>query len=103
MRITAAKSPGVRYSSVASCSGSAFFLCGKPSLRQWRTKSFQTCSSLKKSNLAFKSKRRRAAWSSPSIRLVEAIKRSEEHTSELQSREKLVCRLLLEKTKNIRI
>src|SRR5207302_8887770 len=27
--------------------------------------------------------------------------RSEEHTSELQSREKLVCRLLLEKKKNI--
>src|SRR5690606_39713437 len=26
------------------------------------------------------------------------VKRSEEHTSELQSREKLVCRLLLEKT-----
>src|SRR5215475_13755684 len=29
--------------------------------------------------------------------------RSEEHTSELQSRENLVCRLLLEKKKNIRI
>src|SRR5690606_41922664 len=28
-----------------------------------------------------------------------AIKRSEEHTSELQSRENLVCRLLLEKKK----
>src|SRR5690606_41433156 len=28
--------------------------------------------------------------------------RSEEHTSELQSRENLVCRLLLEKKKNIR-
>src|SRR5690606_41547440 len=28
-----------------------------------------------------------------------AAKRSEEHTSELQSREKLVCRLLLEKKK----
>src|SRR5690606_39326244 len=27
-------------------------------------------------------------------------RRSEEHTSELQSREKLVCRLLLEKKKN---
>src|SRR5690606_40944462 len=30
------------------------------------------------------------------------IKRSEEHTSELQSRENLVCRLLLEKKKNIK-
>src|SRR2546428_8642368 len=29
------------------------------------------------------------------------IKRSEEHTSELQSRSDLVCRLLLEKKKNI--
>src|SRR5690606_40565822 len=28
------------------------------------------------------------------------LRRSEEHTSELQSREKLVCRLLLEKKKN---
>src|SRR5690606_41428292 len=32
-------------------------------------------------------------------RYVEAAKRSEEHTSELQSRENLVCRLLLEKKK----
>src|SRR3712207_7317680 len=30
---------------------------------------------------------------------VKAIKRSEEHTSELQSRQYLVCRLLLEKKK----
>src|SRR5690606_39380813 len=29
------------------------------------------------------------------------LRRSEEHTSELQSRENLVCRLLLEKKKNI--
>src|SRR5437870_6321132 len=35
-------------------------------------------------------------------RLVEAgVSRSEEHTSELQSRGHLVCRLLLEKKKNI--
>src|SRR5690606_40627043 len=32
-----------------------------------------------------------------------ALDRSEEHTSELQSRENLVCRLLLEKKKNINI
>src|SRR3712207_8851763 len=31
------------------------------------------------------------------------VKRSEEHTSELQSRQYLVCRLLLEKKKNITI
>src|SRR5690554_7692399 len=33
--------------------------------------------------------------------LIEAILRSEEHTSELQSRPHLVCRLLLEKKKKI--
>src|SRR5690606_41627714 len=33
--------------------------------------------------------------------LERALHRSEEHTSELQSRENLVCRLLLEKKKNI--
>src|SRR5438874_5288405 len=31
----------------------------------------------------------------------EGVERSEEHTSELQSRRDLVCRLLLEKKKNI--
>src|SRR5690606_41755213 len=38
-----------------------------------------------------------AASSSPSLPV---YRRSEEHTSELQSRENLVCRLLLEKKKN---
>ena len=33
-------------------------------------------------------------------KVVKAIKRSEEHTSELQSPDHLVCRLLLEKKKN---
>src|SRR3712207_7826705 len=33
--------------------------------------------------------------------IVEDLVRSEEHTSELQSRQYLVCRLLLEKKKNI--
>src|SRR5258707_8078173 len=37
---------------------------------------------------------------SPSMRIVAS--RSEEHTSELQSRQYLVCRLLLEKKKNQR-
>src|SRR5207302_5007057 len=36
----------------------------------------------------------------PSLPLFLATARSEEHTSELQSRENLVCRLLLEKKKN---
>src|SRR3712207_7859887 len=39
----------------------------------------------------------------PSSRVVECSCRSEEHTSELQSRQYLVCRLLLEKTKNRRL
>src|SRR5690606_42102754 len=33
------------------------------------------------------------------VRQLEGVRRSEEHTSELQSRENLVCRLLLEKKK----
>src|SRR3712207_8883641 len=33
-------------------------------------------------------------------RLQDAVRRSEEHTSELQSRQYLVCRLLLEKKKH---
>src|SRR3712207_7009066 len=36
-------------------------------------------------------------------RAVAKVRRSEEHTSELQSRQYLVCRLLLEKKKNITV
>src|SRR5690606_41082385 len=36
----------------------------------------------------------------PFFSMVYPVTRSEEHTSELQSRENLVCRLLLEKNKN---
>src|SRR5207302_8703692 len=41
---------------------------------------------------------KRRIWRGPSFTWV-AVGRSEEHTSELQSREKIVCRLLLEKKK----
>src|SRR2546427_7737780 len=41
-----------------------------------------------------------AAWILHSFWYPEAVKRSEEHTSELQSQSNLVCRLLLEKKKN---
>src|SRR5690606_42122481 len=41
-----------------------------------------------------------AAGTSHSVDFATALDRSEEHTSELQSRENLVCRLLLEKKKN---
>src|SRR3712207_8015383 len=37
------------------------------------------------------------------LRLAGAERRSEEHTSELQSRQYLVCRLLLEKKKKIEV
>src|SRR3712207_8958539 len=37
------------------------------------------------------------------IKVIRAVGRSEEHTSELQSRQYLVCRLLLEKKKNTTI
>src|SRR5690606_41293799 len=36
------------------------------------------------------------------VKRLQNVSRSEEHTSELQSRENLVCRLLLEKKKNTR-
>src|SRR5690606_41333011 len=42
----------------------------------------------------------RRFWAISSCRCPPAPPRSEEHTSELQSRENLVCRLLLEKKKN---
>src|SRR5690606_42092874 len=41
-----------------------------------------------------------ALSSTTPIQLSSSLPRSEEHTSELQSRENLVCRLLLEKKKN---
>src|SRR3712207_8631046 len=37
----------------------------------------------------------------PALEPIEQLERSEEHTSELQSRQYLVCRLLLEKKKYI--
>src|SRR3712207_6885771 len=45
-------------------------------------------------------RRRRAARSSRNNGCGKEWRRSEEHTSELQSRQYLVCRLLLEKKKN---
>src|SRR3712207_8101210 len=43
----------------------------------------------------------RAADTGPSLHILIVFHRSEEHTSELQSRQYLVCRLLLEKKKQI--
>src|SRR3712207_8970159 len=39
-------------------------------------------------------------WALPEEKPIDIAERSEEHTSELQSRQYLVCRLLLEKKKN---
>src|SRR5690606_40374623 len=48
--------------------------------------------------------RHRQPWRSDEVAKLKVLasKRSEEHTSELQSRENLVCRLLLEKKKKTR-
>src|SRR3712207_7920020 len=51
--------------------------------------------------LKSRSRRRHRNRSKPEIRRRPNRQRSEEHTSELQSRQYLVCRLLLEKKKNI--
>src|SRR5207253_11472704 len=60
-----------------------------------RCSSLQSCSSSSVTSAG--------AWASPSIRSTAPHRRrvrSEEHTSELQSRGHLVCRLLLEKKKS---
>src|SRR5437660_3368538 len=49
------------------------------------------------------SSRRQAELHPETAQVTEAENRSEEHTSELQSRGHLVCRLLLEKKKHIAI
>src|SRR3712207_7603238 len=41
-----------------------------------------------------------ASWAGPRTTRVPSLPRSEEHTSELQSRQYIVCRLLLEKKKD---
>src|SRR5436309_8412031 len=69
----------------AASFSSAFWICFSDSVS-----SDEVASSSKRMGAFFKSARamaRRCCW------------RSEEHTSELQSRENLVCRLLLEKKK----
>src|SRR5690606_39594068 len=70
--------------------------------------SSRRCRVTTRTGCAGPSRRRRGAsaigWSLRASRRVEVVgvhgdQRSEEHTSELQSRENLVCRLLLEKKK----
>src|SRR3712207_1325323 len=49
------------------------------------------------------SERMRSGSSPTSSSISEAVSRSEEHTSELQSRQYLVCRLLLEKKSRLQV
>src|SRR5690606_41459590 len=71
--------------------------CSRPSCR-WTTgaKSSPILSSLMRSAIGSSTQHSRCASPARAI----AASRSEEHTSELQSRENLVCRLLLEKKNN---
>src|SRR3712207_8887996 len=62
-------------------------------LRHLRYSSPQGCKISSDERLEARSSRTKVSWSAPHLR-------SEEHTSELQSRQYLVCRLLLEKKHN---
>src|SRR5947209_15782504 len=74
-----------------------FFSSRRRHTRYWRDWSSDVCSSDLSDTPAT---RRPSASSSPSVPPSKSsMKRSEEHTSELQSRQYLVCRLLLEKKK----
>src|SRR5690606_21643090 len=57
-------------------------------------------SAIDRANQAFAAMETRIEQAATSVRNALAEARSEEHTSELQSRENLVCRLLLEKNKH---
>src|SRR3712207_7836927 len=70
---------------------------------------FRSCGWIGRRSKRPSSRSRRSSSSSPTTtasagyersRRCSALARSEEHTSELQSRQYLVCRLLLEKKKN---
>src|SRR5690349_22343419 len=67
--------------------------------RSRRVKSFSTCSARRPASIVHCSTRASVTFAnSAKVRA-----RSEEHTSELQSRRDLVCRLLLEKKKQQRL
>src|SRR5690349_23580689 len=64
---------------------------------------FRSVLRMPETSLCVKSTRGRAGLVAPRLYAGEPASRSEEHTSELQSRRDLVCRLLLEKKKKITI
>src|SRR5258708_10516733 len=70
----------------------------------WSTAPSAACSTTpvsRPTSAASHSIRRTTAFTSGTARRYACIERSEEHTSELQSPDHIVCRLLLEKKKDI--
>src|SRR3712207_8287961 len=72
----------------------------RPSLSPSRAADFKTCPLLYRFRTIDRLPERKSLAAVRGT-LVHSVLRSEEHTSELQSRQYLVCRLLLEKKKNI--
>src|SRR5947209_14302846 len=71
-------------------------------LRRSVSRSGSTCDGNPSARISASRRERTVGYEMPSSRLdalIHALGRSEEHTSELQSRQYLVCRLLLEKKK----
>src|SRR5688572_31326330 len=81
-----------------------FFFQAEDGIRDLTVTGVQTCAlpiySQTREHSSFLESRRQAARAR-GVRGRRRVKRSEEHTSELQSQSNLVCRLLLEKKKKI--
>src|SRR5690606_40409196 len=78
--------------------GSSFFFQAEDGIRDFHVTGVQTCALPICSSRGSCCRPTRASSAGCSL----SGRRSEEHTSELQSRENLVCRLLLEKKKRTR-
>src|SRR5262249_59855428 len=101
----------VRLDALSSPSLSLFLYCYVydrllPSFPTRRSSDLATCSPCSAANATIRTSRPRMRRSAPSTSAPPSMRgrgpRSEEHTSELQSLTNLVCRLLLEKKKNLR-
>src|SRR3712207_8862659 len=73
--------------------------CGSRSMRIWFGDSTSVLSTGHGWNVSVPRLAHHATTATESGAISSAVRRSEEHTSELQSRQYLVCRLLLEKKK----
>src|SRR6266511_5765727 len=78
---------------------SVFFFQAECGIRAFHVTGVQTCALPISATLADPARMAGRHDITEAIRCRERAERSEEHTSELQSRENLVCRLLLEKKK----